>query len=48
MSWSARIDTVVYKARKTLGFIYRNFYRNMNTFVLTKLYTTSVHPLLEL
>jgi len=30
-SWSAYIDTVVIKARKTLHFIYRKFYRNVNT-----------------
>ena len=47
LSWSAHIDTVMSKARTTRCFIYRKFYRNVNTFVLTKLYTTLVHPLLE-
>ena len=47
LSWSAYIDTVVFKARKTLGFIYRKCYRNVNTSVLTKLYTSLVRPLLE-
>ena len=45
--WSAHIDTVVSNARKTLGFIYREFYRNVNTSVLTKLNITLVRPLLE-
>ena len=47
LSWSAHIETVVSKARKALGCIYRRFYRNAHTSVLTKLYTTLVRPLLE-
>ena len=47
LSWSAHTDTVVSKARNTLGIIYSKFYRNVNTSVLTKLYTTLVRPLLE-
>ena len=31
LSWSAHIDTVVSKARITLGFIYRKFYRSLYT-----------------
>ena len=47
LSWSTHIDIITSKARRTLGFIYRKFYRNVNSSVLTKLYTTLVRPLLE-
>ena len=47
LSWSIHIDIITSKARRTLGFIYRKFYRNVNSSVLTKLYTTLVRPLLE-
>ena len=47
LSWSAHIDTAVSKARKKLGFIYRKYYRNVNTSILTKPHTTLVHLLLE-
>ena len=47
LSWSIHIDIITSKARRTLGFIYRKFYGNVNSSVLTKLYTTLVRPLLE-
>ena len=47
LSWSTDIDIITSKVRRTLGFIYRKFYRNVNSSVLTKLYTTLVRPLLE-
>ena len=47
LSWSTHIDIITSKARRTLGFIHRKFYRNVNSSVLTKLYTTLVRLLLE-
>ena len=57
LSWSIHIGIITSKARRTLGFVYRKFYRNsykqsqvfsnMVSSVLTKLYTTLVGPLLE-
>ena len=48
LSWSIHIDIITSKARRTLGFIYRKSYRNVNSSMLTKLYTTLVHPLLNI
>ena len=42
LSWSIHIDIITSKARRTLGLIYRKFYRTGNSSVLTKLYTTFV------
>ena len=57
LSWSIHFDIITSKARRTLGFVYRKFYRNsykqsqvfsiVVSSVLTKLYTTLVGPLLE-
>ena len=44
LSWSAHIDQIASKARRTLGFIY---YRNVNPSILTKLYLTIVRPMVE-
>ena len=39
LSWSVHIDIITSKAR-TLGFIYRKFYRYVDSCILTRLYTT--------
>jgi len=44
LSWSAHTDRITSKARKELGFIY---YRKVSSLILTRLYTTLIHPLLE-
>ena len=44
LSWSVHVDIITSMARRTLGFIYRKFYRNVDSSVLTRLYTT---PMLE-
>ena len=44
--WSVCIDQIASKARRTLGFVYRKFYRNVNPSILTKLYVTIVCPML--
>ena len=45
LSWSIHIDIITSKARRTFGFISTD--SNVNSSVLTKLYTTLVRPLLE-
>ena len=35
LSWSVHIDIITSKARRTLGFVYRKFYRYVNSSVLT-------------
>ena len=44
LSWSAHTDMITSKARKVLGFI---SYRKVSSLILTRLYTTLIHPLLE-
>ena len=47
LSWCVHIDIITSKARRTLGFIHRKLYRYVDSSVLTRLYTTLVHPMLE-
>ena len=42
LTWSAHIQTVVQKARRKLGYIYRTFYKNCSTEVLLNLYKSLI------
>ena len=47
LTWSAHIQTVVQKARRKLGYIYRTFYKNCSTEVLLNLYKSLIRTVLE-
>ena len=46
MSWSKHIDSVCFKAQRSLNFLQRNF-RNCSPTIKSKLYLTYVRPILE-
>ena len=47
LSWSNHIHKISCKARKSAGFLYRRFYKDMKTPALLKLYASMVRPILE-
>ena len=47
LSWSKRVSSVVSKARRILGMIYRKFYRFCGTSTLLRLYKAYVKPHLD-
>ena len=47
MSWASHISSISKKAKRLLGLIYRQFYKNSSTITLLSLYLTIVRPVLE-
>ena len=47
LTWSAHIESVVQKAKRRLGYVYRTFYKNCSTEVLLNLYKSLIRPMLE-
>ena len=47
MSWASHISSISKKAKRLLGLIYRQFYKNSSTNTLLSLYLTIVCPVLE-
>ena len=47
MSWSLHLASLRKRAKKMVGFLYRNFYTGSSPSTLLKLYTTLVRPILE-
>ena len=47
LSWSRHIETIVKKARRQLGIMYRRFYTFSDSSCLLKLYRTTIRPLTE-
>uniref|UniRef100_A0A1X7T9M2 Reverse transcriptase domain-containing protein n=1 Tax=Amphimedon queenslandica TaxID=400682 RepID=A0A1X7T9M2_AMPQE len=47
LSWKDHIISIIKKARKILGLIYRNFYKHSSPETLIHLYVTLVRPILE-
>ena len=47
MSWASHISSISKKAKRILGLIYRQFYKNSSTNTLLSLYLTIVCPVLE-
>ena len=47
MTWASHISSISKKAKRLLGLIYRQFYKNSSTNTLLSLYLTIVRPVLE-
>ena len=46
-AWTAQINMICTKARKLVGMLYRQFYRDADTSTLKRLYVFNIRPHLE-
>ena len=47
LSWSSHVHNLCKKARKLIGFLYRNFYKGSFSSTLLNIYISHIRPILE-